>query len=154
MRIHLLAASLLLGACAAPVPPAPPRADADVGTERAFFEAYPDRLFLSLAAVCDGPGQSIVRPSANRLQCESLPDPESAAALILNYDGTITDLPRYVVGLQADPLASGFDVSTSYYIRVPQLSGRSVEVRLRDPALVREMRRTLQAAGGRLDDEG
>tara|TARA_R110001606_G_C15156404_1_gene626445 strand:+ start:166 stop:624 length:459 start_codon:yes stop_codon:yes gene_type:complete len=152
--MDFLATTLLLGACAATVPPTPPRADADVGVERAFFDTYPAPLFLSLAAVCAGPGQSIVRPSANRLQCESLPDPESAAALILNYDGTITDLPRYVIGLQADPVASGFDVSTSYYIRVPQLSGRSVEVRLRDPALGREMRRTLQAAGGRLTDAG
>lgn len=152
MRLLFLALCIPLASCAATVPPAPLRADADVGTERAFFDAYPDRLFASLASVCDGPGKTIVRPAANRLQCESLPDPESAAALILSYDGTVTDLPRYVVGLQADPIASGYDVSTSYYIRVPQISGTAVEVRLRDPALVREMRRTLLAAGGRLND--
>ncbi len=153
MRLHLIAICLALGACDTVAPPEPPpRADADVGIERAFFAEYPDALFASLAAVCDGPGQSVVRPGANQLQCESLPDPQGAAALILNYDGTITDLPRFVVGLQADPVADGFDVSTSYYIRVPQLSGSAVEVRLRDPELVRSMRRTLQAAGGRLPD--
>ncbi len=149
MRFQPFAVCIALTACATPPDP-PPRPESEVGIERAFFASYPDRLFATLAAVCDGPGQTVVRPAENRLLCESLPDPESAAALIMNYDGTASDLPRFVIGLSADPEGEGFAVATYYYIRVPQASGKVVEVRLRDPALVREMQRTLQAAGGAL----
>jgi hypothetical protein len=146
MRFAVLASLFLLAACATPA--ADPRPVAEVGLERAYFDAFPTRLFAAMEAVCSQPGQSVVRPSATELRCESLPDPQTAAALILGYGGTINELPQLIVGLSAAPEGAGFVITADHFIRVPQPRGPERQIRLRDARLAAEMRDVLVAAGG------
>jgi len=46
------------------------------GAQQAYFTGYPERLFVAAGLVCDEPSQSVVRPNANEVRCESLPNPE------------------------------------------------------------------------------
>ena len=119
------------------------------GAQQAYFTDYPESLFFAAAAVCDGPGQSVVQPSVNEVRCESLPDPESAAAIILQFDGTVAALPKFVIAFEGQNTPQGYLVTADNYIRVPQRSGGAQQVRFPDPVVSREMSELLQAAGGR-----
>ena len=131
-----------------PTPPAAAGA-APIGAQQAYFTDYPDKLFIAAAAVCDGPGQSVVRPSANEVRCESLPDPESAAAIILQFNGTVEALPKFVISLSGQDTSQGYLVTGDNYIRVPQRSGGAQQVRFPDLSVATEMASLLSAAGGR-----
>ena len=139
----------MLAACSA-APPAAPSGPVRPGQVRALFADYPDALFFAAAAACAGPGQEAVRPSPHELRCESLPEPEMAAALILQFGGTVEDLPRYVASFAAGIAESGYIVTADTYIRIPQTGGGARRLRLPDPATARSMREVLTQAGGRL----
>ncbi|MCW1952233.1 MAG: hypothetical protein KIH44_012815 [Octadecabacter sp.] len=119
------------------------------GAQQAYFTDYPDKLFFAAAAVCDGPGQSLVQPNANEVRCESLPDPESAAAIILQFDGTVEALPKFVVSFLGQNTSQGYLVTADNYIRVPQRSGGAQQIRFPDLSVKTEMAALLSAAGGR-----
>jgi hypothetical protein len=74
---------------------------------QAYFADYPARLFMTAEALCDGPGQNVVKPDRNQLRCESLSDPESTAAMILQFDGTVEDLPKLVIAFSERPAGEG-----------------------------------------------
>ena len=119
------------------------------GAQQAYFTGYPERLFVAAGLVCDEPSQSVVRPNANEVRCESLPNPESAAALILQYDGTVEDLPKFVISFKGLQTNEGYLVTADNYIRVPQRDGGAQLIRFPDPQVSRDMVRLLEAAGGR-----
>ncbi len=163
LRFALLPALLVIAGCAASVPaPEPDRAEPQQtaptaaaaapipGLQSARFDEFPAVLLFAAAEACDDPTQSVVRPSRNEVRCETLPAPQAAAALILSYDGTVEDLPRFVIGFRAAPQNGGFLVTAENYIRVPQRSGPARQIRLRDPVIEEGMRELLRAAGGEL----
>lgn len=117
---------------------------------QAFFSEFPDRLLFAVEASCTAPGQQIVRAGAASLRCESLPPVEATAALILEYDGTVDDLPRLVTAVSSEPQDDGHLVSTDIYIRVPRRTGGVEVIRLGDDDLDRAIRAVLVRAGGRL----
>ncbi|SMX31497.1 hypothetical protein [Octadecabacter ascidiaceicola] len=119
------------------------------GAQQAYFTGYPDKLFFAAAAVCDGPGQSVVQPNANEVRCESLPAPESAAAIILQFDGTVEALPKFVISFSGHDTSQGYLVTADNYIRVPQRDGSAQQVRFPDLSIESEMSALLSAAGGR-----
>ena len=80
--------------------------------------------------------------------CESLPTPEAAAALILEFDGDVETLPRQVITLRARPAAPGYTVTTEYYYLVPQKNGDIAEVRFAERRVERTIRRAFAMAGG------
>ncbi len=124
-------------------------AAAPAGTQRALFPAYPEALLQAAVEACDDPSQTVVRPSRNEVRCETLPAPEAAAALILGYDGTVEDLPRFVIGFRAEPQDGGaFLVTAENYIRVPRRDAPTRQIRLRDPVIGAGLRELLVVAGG------
>ena len=151
MRAAILALGIGLAACTEmPTSGVGPTAGAAPnGAQQAYFPNYPNRLFVAAGAVCNGPGQSVVRPSQNEVRCESLPDPESAAAIILQFNGTVENLPKLVISFSGRDTAQGYLVTADNYIRVPQRSGQTQLVRFPDQDVGRDLLRVLQSAGGR-----
>lgn len=161
-----LALLLLLAACARTTPPempAPPPAPvADLpplapgpGRQRALFDSFPESLLEAVEAACDDPGETLLTTVTGALRCEALPPPEIAASLILNYDGTVQDLPRFVLSFTTLARDGRYLVTSENYIRVPQRSGPDRQVRITDPGVESSMIRLLTAAGGVLvqDDD-
>lgn len=128
---------------------APAAGDAPAGAQQAYFTDYPNTLFTAAAVVCDEPGQMAVRPNANEVRCESLPDPEAAAALILQFDGTVEALPTFIIAFLGRETAEGYLVTADNYIRVPQRNGGVRQIRFNDPQTAQDLRELLRAAGGR-----
>lgn len=114
----------------------------------AFFNDFPALLFSAAGEACNGPGDVLVREDRGTLRCEVLPDPPSAAALILGYDGTIEDLPKYVIAFDTETRADGYIVRNEAYIRVPQLDGGEVRIKTPDRRRSRDIRQIFTAAGG------
>lgn len=116
--------------------------------QRAFFDDFPTPLFAAAGQACNGPGDLLVQEARGRLRCEVLPDPPAAAALILGYDGTIEDLPTYVIAFDTEPSETGYIVRNEAYIRVPQLDGGEVRIKTPDRRRARDIRKIFTAAGG------
>ena len=125
-------------------PPAP------AATPRAVFAEYPQFLFDAIAASCEGPGRKVVRPSTEELRCEGLPPVEAAAALILDFEGTVEDLPRYVSSVAIAEAGGEYTVTADTYIRIPQTGGTARIIRIPDPELDALIRTVFEGAGGRL----
>ncbi|MCF2872827.1 hypothetical protein L0664_17300 [Octadecabacter sp. G9-8] len=116
---------------------------------QAYFTGYPARLFFVAEELCNGPGQSVVKPSRNQVRCESLPDPESAAAIILQYGGTVEALPKLVIAFSGRNTADGYLMTVDNYIRVPQRDGGAQQVRFVDQQVTDSLAELLATAGGR-----
>ena len=123
-------------------------ADPADGRTAARFSERPDDLFAALEATCSDPSDTFVRESADRVQCRSFLPPEPTAALILNYDGTLDDLPKLVVQFSGQRDVDGYVLENSYYVSVPQKRGPALQVRQGDWLVERRMRALMRAAGG------
>lgn len=146
MRRFATFAALALCGCTEPATPV--ANDSPRAAAQAYFTSYPQQFFAAAAQACNGRGQSVVAPNKNELRCESLPDPQSAAALILQFDGTVENLPLYVVAFNGVNTAQGYLVTADTYIRVPQRAGGAQQIRYPDQIVMRQMGDILQAAGG------
>ena len=104
---------------------------------------------MTAEALCDGPRQNVVKPDRNQLRCESLSDPESTAAMILQFDGTVEDLPKLVIAFSERPTDEGYLMTIDNYIRVPGRDGGAQQVRFVDPRVTDNLAEFLKTAGGR-----
>lgn len=147
MKAYILCTALVLAGCAQTTGPS--AGAAPNGATQAFFPEYPSNLYAAAAIACDGPGQSPVRPNRNELRCESLPDPQTAAGIILEFDGTVEALPTFVISFTGRDVTDGYLVTADNYIRVPLRAGGTQQIRFPDPTIQREMALILEAAGGR-----
>jgi hypothetical protein len=127
---------------------APTAGDAAKGAQQAYFPAYPSNLFVAAAAICDGPTQTVFQPSRNEVRCESFPDTESAAALILQFNGSVQALPKFIIAFTGRDTSLGYLVTADNYIRVPQRSGGAQQVRFPDLSMSNELSALLKATGG------
>lgn len=118
--------------------------------EQAFFTDFPANLFVAASAACSGPGDVLVTEARGNIRCEVLPSPPDAAALILTFDGTIDDLPRYVIAFDTELRDDGYLVRNQAYIRVPQLNGGEVRIKTPDRRRSRDIREIFAAAGGKI----
>lgn len=161
-RFPALAACLLAAACATAPAPAPhptrpvalpdpvPAGSVTTPSVTALFAERP-ALFLDAAATaCAAPGQTALRPDPDTLSCESLPEPDAAAGLILAYDGNLEDLPRYVVRFSGAARADGYVMRAESFIDVPRRDGTHVEIRPDDAAVFESFAALLTRAGGRV----
>ena len=123
-------------------------ADPAAGRVAARFNDRPGDLFEALEATCSKPSDTFVRESADLAQCQSLLPPEPTAAIILNYDGIIEDLPVLVVQFSGHTGPDGYVLENSYFLNVPQRHGPSIQVRQSDWLAERRMRALMRAAGG------
>lgn len=137
-----------LAVAALPAPAAPVAGGLQPGQEQAFFAAWPQTLLTAARAACSEPGQSPSEPVPGTIRCETLPTPDIAAALILNYGGTVESLPLYIVSFTTTPQGAGYLVTADSYVVVPQTDGSLREVRLPDPAVAAGMQDLMRAAGG------
>lgn len=159
MRLAALLATGALGALAAcETAPGPESrmpvalhlvAENEAPEVRAVFDAYPEKLFDAATLACNGPGQNTVRPTRDSLRCESLPQPGDAAMLILQFEGTVEDLPRYVISFDGTDSGEGYVVAADSYIRVPAQSGGERLVKVGDSGSGGLLADVLRAAGGR-----
>jgi hypothetical protein len=148
MRLCLLTALLALSACA-PTLHGATEAALRGGAQQAYFENFPEVLFLAIAETCAGPAQTVVRPNRDEIRCETLPTPQDAAGLILEHNGTVENLPRFIYGVKSVTSGDGRIVTADTYISVPQRDGGIRRIRLRDAHLEAEMREILILTGGR-----
>lgn len=116
--------------------------------QQAFFTDFPGTLFEAAGEACSGPGDLLVTGQRGTLRCEVLPSPPDAAALILAYNGTIEDLPKYVIAFDTDTRDDGYVVRNQAYISVPQLNGGEVRIKTPDRRRTRDIRQIFSAAGG------
>lgn len=154
MHRLFLAACLAAMACT-PVPP--PGATATPpgpvsGAQKALFASYPAPLFSLAEEVCSDPAETAVRPSRDEFRCERLPNPQAAGALILEFNGTIEALPRYVLRLSGVETPDGYVVTADNFIRVPQASGGSRIITFPDPEVEAAWREILTRIGGTVVD--
>ncbi len=144
---HLLALPLIVAGCSQ----TPISGGGTVGDDLdqvAFFSDFPTLLFSAAGEACSGPGDVLVQEDPGTLRCEVLPDPPSAAALILSYDGTIEDLPKYVIAFDTETRSDGYIVRNEAYIRVPQMDGGELRIKTPDRRRTRDIRQIFTAAGG------
>lgn len=128
---------------------APAAGEATSNAVQAYFTDYPERLFFVAAELCNGPGQSVIKPNRNQVRCESLPDPESAAAIILQFDGTVEELPKLVIAFSGRDTEQGYLMTVDNYIRVPGRDGGAQQVRFEDVRVTESLTELLENAGGR-----
>lgn len=139
----------ILGLAAACAPSLAPSAGDAPGRQSALFTEFPEPLFDAVGEGCQGEADTLSRPSTTELVCESLPSPQAAAALILEFNGDLERLPTFVTTLSAQERAEGFVVTTEYFYRVPQRSGEVAVVRFSQPRIEATVRRVFASAGGR-----
>lgn len=139
-----LAALALLVACDDPVPSGPP----PTGAQQALFAEYPPNLFAEAAIACVQSGGDSRMQGNDDLICEFPPDPQMAAALILEFDGTVEDLPSLVTRIYGARATGGYLVTVDNYIDLPGRDGRTRQLRIPSDRLGTSMRAMLERAGG------
>lgn len=148
LRPLLALGAIGLAACT-PVsiyPPAIP--GTDPGSYRAFYDAFPGALYAAHAEACTPPVEELVRVSRTEVRCELLLPPDVTAGVILEFDGTVEDLPRVVVSLDATRDGEGYIVTVDNYLRVPLQEGGVQLVRQRDAALDQLVGEMFATTGG------
>ncbi len=140
MRLHHFLPIALLGACAAPL--------AEVSSGKARFASYPDALIQAFESVCDGPAQTFQRPEPDTIECREYLPPDATAAIILNFDGTLENLPELVIRFRTQPDGLQYLVENDVFVRVPQKTGRALLVRRPDARLSRKLDALYLRAGG------
>ncbi len=134
----------LLAGCDAPAPSGP----AVPQVESAYFAERPDALIKAAQLACSGPGETVHAPRPGVVQCHMLLEPQSTAAAILAYDGTVDDLPRLVVSLASARAGDGYVVTGCAFLKVPQKAGGVKRVVHNDPRIATRLRRMLEYLGG------
>ena len=115
----------------------------------AYFAQDPSALMSAAQAACRNPGEEFVRPQPGVAQCRLLLDPETTAAVILQFDGAIHDLPQLVVSLSSARAGKGYVVSGCAFLKVPRKNGNVVRVVQSDRAIDAKLREMLTAVGGK-----
>lgn len=136
---------LAIAGCAPTLAPLSPDT---LGRQSAYFQSFPAPLFAAIDDGCQSDADRLTRISDTELVCETLPSPQAAAALILQFDGDVEALPTFVTTLSATPRDEGFEVTTEFFYRVPQKDGGVAVVRFRQPRIEQTIRRVFASAGG------
>lgn len=150
MRIFL-GLALVLAACTPQLVERTATSADDVPERRALFPGAPTTLNESFRAACNDPGDTYARPVQSVRQCRSLPTPDLAAYLLLEFDGAL-EVPLIIIQTEERPSTDGVEVAFSYYAEVPQKSGALQRVYFRDRRLDEFIDLLLVASGGSLPD--
>ena len=122
----------------------------DVGpsSRSAQFDQYPKQLFDLFEISCSGPGETFRKVGTHSFECRELLPPETAAFLILNYDGYPQDLPDSVIQLKTTKNQVGFQVDADLFLTVPQKNGTTLRIPVKSQTLDRKLTRLYRVAGG------
>ena len=141
MRALIALGILWLSACASP----------DMGgkSHSARFEEHPAPLFAAFDSACSGPSETLIRIARGTSECRKLLPPPETAALIVEFEGTLDDLPQLILRLGSDPLEGRAVLVTLHaYYTVPRKSGPALRVETRSARITGQIRELLRAAGG------
>ncbi|MEL6609138.1 MAG: hypothetical protein AAFO93_09535 [Pseudomonadota bacterium] len=144
----LVLAGLGAGVLAGCSPALSPSAGDAPGRQSAYFAEFPTQLFAAAALGCSRQADTLRRADEDTVVCESLVPPEVAASLILQYDGNLEDLPVYINRISATPAGPGYRVTVEYFFSVPQQSGDTTVIRVRQTQIERTVREVFLMAGG------
>ena len=123
----------------------------DLPVRRALFAQDPEGLHEAFRAACDSPGDTLATPSRGIVQCRTLPTPDFAAFLLLEYDGALKT-PTVVMQKQKRRTDAGPEstmIEFSYFAEVPQKSGNARRVYYKDRQLDQLLDQMMRAAGGK-----
>jgi hypothetical protein len=138
---------LVVAGCSAPQ--SARHTQSEMPSVRMQFASAPTQLYAAVPVVCSGPGERVLRPRQNMIECRRLLPPEGAAGAILAYDGTIDALPESVIRFETTGGAQeALIVEASAFVAVPQRSGGEVHVVYPDASVDRKMRQMLTRLGG------
>lgn len=141
--------ALMLAACA-PQYVERVAAPGEVLPERvATFPGAPEDLNASFQAACNDPGDRYVRPRRGVRQCRTLPSPDLAAFLLVQYDGAL-EVPTLVIQTEERTAGGPVEVGFSYFAEVPQKSGDTRRIYFKDRELDGFIDQLLVASGGTL----
>ncbi|MCM2561151.1 hypothetical protein M8756_01160 [Lutimaribacter sp. EGI FJ00015] len=142
-RFFFSACAGLLAGCATSLPIA---ATPDI---QMVFDAPPTQLYAAMPLACSGPGERVLRPRDDLIECRRLLPPEGAASAILRHDGTIDALPESVIRFESSPAdTAGTLVKATAFVAVPQRDGRELHVIYPDTRVNRNIRNMLEQMGG------
>ncbi len=150
LRIPVLLATLVGGisGCTVPAPPTSGVSRAPQVTSALFAEP-PERLIAAARQACSAPGEEFVLPRPGVAQCRVLLDPPTTAAVILNFDGDINELPQLVISLSTAPAPGGHLVTGCAFLKVPRKDGRISRIVQNDRAVAAKLRQMFDAMGGK-----
>ncbi|MEL7098946.1 MAG: hypothetical protein AAGM84_08975 [Pseudomonadota bacterium] len=143
------AVALLLGACTPQYVERVATSEQDLPERVAIFPGAPTVLRDSFRAACTDPGDQFVRVNRQIRQCRSLPTPDLAAFLLVQYDGAL-EVPKLIIQTEERGTGSSVEVGFSYFAEVTQKSGGVRRIYFRDRQLDAFIDRLLVAAGGTL----
>ncbi|UOA27529.1 hypothetical protein [Pseudosulfitobacter sp. DSM 107133] len=126
----------------------------DLPVRRALFAQDPTGLHEAFRAACDSPGDILATPARGIVQCRTLPTPDFAAFLLLEYDGALKT-PTVVMQKQQRRTDAGPQstlVEFSYFAEVPQKSGTPRRIYYKDRQLDHLLDQMMRAAGGKTVD--
>ena len=122
----------------------------DLPARRALFAQDPTGLHEAFRDACDSPGDKLATPSRGIVQCRTLPTPDFAAFLLLEYDGALKT-PTVVMQKQQRRTDAGQEstmIEFSYFAEVPQKSGQARRIYYKDRQLDQLLDQMMRAAGG------
>jgi len=140
-------AFVALAGCAAPN--TAPKGE-NLMVAQAQYSEFPSLLFAATIVACDDPNETLVKATRTNLRCEILPPPRATAFAILNYDGTVDDLPRLIYDYKIVKNAQGYLLNVQSYLDVPQKDGRTKKVFFPNEKNYRELTGIIEKSGGRL----
>lgn len=121
-----------------------------VQSGKARFSTFPEPLYVAFQAACSGSAQTFDRRDPGFAECRELLPPDTTAAIILSYGGTIDDLPELVIRFTTSETLDGLGylVENDIFLNVPRPGGDAVQVRLPDKRLTRTINALYRRAGG------
>lgn len=143
-----LVALALVAGCTQTLTLSQNKEDAAAQTRSARFEARPEMMFAAARSACSGPGERFVSPAPGIAQCHILMEPQTTAGVLLNFDGTMEDLPRLVISLSETKAAEGWVVTSCAFLRVPTKDGHLRRVVQSDPRIRAKLAELLGRMGG------
>lgn len=141
--------ALALTACAPQYVERVATPEEDLPERVATFPGAPERFNALFQAACNDPGDRFVRPTRAVRQCRSLPSPDLAAFLLVQYDGAL-ELPTLVIQTEERPSGGPVEVGFSYFAEVPQKSGTARRIYFKDRELDAFIDQLLVSSGGTL----
>ena len=115
--------AMLLAGCATPGL-APSDKPLSGQVTAAYFANDPAALVAAARGACSHPGEDFVTPAPGVAQCRMLLEPQATAAVILQFDGNIDDLPQLVVSLISARAGDGHAIAGCAFLKVPRKDGR------------------------------
>ncbi|MDQ2088833.1 hypothetical protein [Marimonas arenosa] len=148
-RAAVITLSGFLAACDAPHKATPAEPDSSPVVTSAYFAEDPAILIDAARSACRNPGETFVQPRPGVTQCRLLLNPEATAAVILQFDGAIRDLPQLVVSMASARAGDGFVVTGCAFLRVPRKDGSVARIAPVDRAVETKLNDMLRAVGGK-----